>query len=185
MLFCRRCHRYDCFLHKDKQAIPDLNTEPKNFSSIYRPCSRHCYRINPKRSKIELRRSHSELVDHRTFQTASNGYHSKRPKFTTIKSEPMTPTEFIFPSNGFSIKPSLKRKLTDELSEWSASDKSLFRVFHTIYADNICLIANILDKPCSQVYVLYTNEMENNERKLAYNGKVQRQVRRLLVRFQR
>jgi hypothetical protein len=156
MLFCRRCHRYDCFLHKDKQAVPDLNIESKNSNVIYRPCSRYCYRINPKRTKIEFKRSHSELV----LKTPLNGYHhSRRPKFNKIKSEPFSPP------NGFLIKPSLKRKLTDELSEWSASDKSLFRVFYTIYGDNICLIADLLGKSCSQVYVFYTNEIETNEKK--------------------
>jgi histone-lysine N-methyltransferase EZH2 len=169
MLFCRRCHRYDCFLHKDKQAIPDLNIESKNSNTIYRPCSRYCYRINSltsKRTKIELKRSHSELSDHLTFKTPLNGYYSKRPKLNLIKTEPISSTNFTFPSNGFLIKPLLKRKLTDELSEWSSSDKSLFRVYYTIYGDNICMIANLLDKPCSQVYIFYTNEIENNEKKI-------------------
>ncbi len=156
MLFCRRCHRYDCFLHKDKQATPDLNTESKNSNNIYRPCSQYCYRINDsKRTKIEFKRSHSDLSNH----LVANGYHHfRRPKFNKMKSEPIS-------SNGFLIKPSLKRKLTDELFEWSASDKSLFRVFYTIYGDNLCLIADLLDKSCSQVYLFYTKEMENNEKK--------------------
>jgi hypothetical protein len=169
MLFCRRCHRYDCFLHKDKQAIPDLTIESKNSNTIYRPCSRHCYRINnsitSKRPKIELKRSHSELSDNLTFKTPINGYYPKRTKLHRIKTEPISLTNFNYPSNGFLIKPSLKRKLTDELSEWSSSDKSLFRVFYTIYGDNICMIAELLDKPCSQVYVFYTKEYENNEKK--------------------
>jgi hypothetical protein len=88
-----------------------------------------------------------------------------------IKPEPISSINFNFPSNGFLIKPSLKRKLTDELTEWSSSDKSLFRVFYTIYGDNICMIANLLEKPCSQVYVFYTNEKEINEK----NSFLQRQ----------
>jgi hypothetical protein len=170
MLFCRRCHRYDCFLHKDKQAIPDLNNESKNSNTIYRPCSRHCYRINrisDKRTKIELKRSHSDLSDSITFKTPINGFYSKRTKLNIIKTEPiLSTTDFNFSSNSFFIKPSLKRKLTDELSEWSSSEKSLFRVFYTIYGDNICMIANLLDKPCSQVYKFYTNEIEINEKNL-------------------
>ncbi len=174
MLFCRRCHRYDCFLHKDKQAAPDLNIEPKNSNSFYRPCSRHCYRINPinqKRTKIELKRSVSELSDQLTFKTPLNGYYPTRNKLNIIKTEPISSTNFNFSSNGFLIKPSLKRKLTDELSDWSSSDKSLFRVFYTIYGDNICMIADLLEKPCSQVYVFYTNEIEHNEK----NSFLQRQ----------
>jgi hypothetical protein len=171
MLFCRRCHRYDCFLHKDKQATPDLNLEPKTSNLIYRPCSRYCYRINPisqRRTKIEFKRSHSELSDNIMFKTPTNGFYPKRTKLNMIKTEP---TNFSFPSNGFLIKPALKRKLTDELSEWSSSDKTLFRVFYAIYGDNICMIADLLDKPCSQVYVFYTNEMQINEK----NSFLQRQ----------
>lgn len=148
MLFCRRCHRYDCFLHKDKQATPSLNIEPKTNSSIYRPCNPNCFRILSKEKKIELRRSYSEIADHRP----SNGYHSKRSKLHTMRSDPMA---------------SIKRQWTHDISQWSASDKSLFRVFCTIYGDNICLIANLLDKPCSQVYSLYLKEMEDQERKPA------------------
>ncbi len=167
MLFCRRCHRYDCFLHKDKQAIPDVNIEPKNCNTIYQPCSLHCYRIRPmsqRRTKIELKRSYSELSDNKTFKIPINGFHSKHSKLNTIKSEPLS-SNFNFLPNGFLLKPSLKRKLTDEISEWSSSDKSLFRVFYTIYGDNICMIADLLDKPCSQVYLFYTNEIEINEKK--------------------
>jgi hypothetical protein len=174
MLFCRRCHRYDCFLHKDKQAIPDLNIEPKNSNTIYRPCSRHCYRIssiNQKRTNIEFKRSYSDLSDHITFKTPLNGYYPKRTKLNMIKTEPISLTNFNFPSNGFLIKPSLKRKLTDELSEWSSADKSLFRIFYQIYSDNICMIADLLDKSCSQVYLFYTNEIEINEK----NSFLQRQ----------
>lgn len=156
MLFCRRCHRYDCFLHKEKQATPNLNIEPKNNSSNYRPCSSQCYRIISKEKKIELRRSYSEIADHRT---STNGYHTRRPKFTMTKSDPINSW------NGLSMKSSLKRQLTDDVCQWSASEKSLFRVFYTIYGDNICLIADLLDKPCSQVYNLYMKEIETHERK--------------------
>jgi hypothetical protein len=161
MLFCRRCHRYDCFLHKDKQATPSLNIEPKNNSSNYRPCSSHCFRIMSKEKKIELRRSYSEIADHRP----SNGYHSRHSRFNTMRNDSMTSTNSRQSSNGWTIKSSFKRQLTNDISQWSASEKSLFRVFCTIYGDNICLVADLLDKPCSQVYALYIKEMEDHERK--------------------
>ncbi|CAF0977931.1 unnamed protein product [Rotaria sp. Silwood1] len=166
MLFCRRCYQYDCFIHRDKQAIPDLNIEPKNSNITFRPCSRYCYRFNSisqRRTRIELKRSHSELPDNVKFKMPTNGFYSNRSKLNLIKTEPISPINLS--SNGFFIKPSLKRKLTDELSEWSSSDKSLFRVFYTIYGDNICMIANLLDKPCSQVYLFYTNDIEINKTK--------------------
>ena len=159
MLFCRRCHRYDCFLHKDKQATPNLNIEPKMNSSNYRPCSPQCYRIASKEKKIELRRSYSEIADHRSSRPSTNGYLTRRPKFTTMKSDPLSS------SNGLSIKSSFKRSLTNDVGQWSANEKSLFRVFHSIYGDNICLIADLLDKPCSQVYSLYMKEIEDHEQK--------------------
>ncbi|CAF0723810.1 unnamed protein product [Adineta ricciae] len=168
MLFCRRCHRYDCFLHRDKQPTPDLTVKPKKFHSLYRPCGRHCYQMNgvsSRSAKIELKRSFSELPDNKTSKIPINGFHSKRPKLSIVKSEPLSPNLNGL-TNGFLLKPSVKRKLTDEILEWSPSDKSLFRVFHTIYGDNVCMIADLLGKPCSQVYMFYNNEVLVNEKNL-------------------
>lgn len=166
MLFCRRCHRYDCFLHKDKPAAPDLKLQPKKSTAVCRPCSRFCYQIDsmpPRRVKPEFHRSYSELP---TFKTPINGFHSRRSKLNAVKTEPTSPSNGTSLCNGFFHKPSLKRKLNDEASAWSPSEKSLFRVFHTIYGDNICMIADLLDKPCSQVYVFYTSEVHIDEKQL-------------------
>lgn len=175
MLFCRRCHRYDCFLHKDKQATPDLKVfSSKPFNPIYRPCSRQCYRSKPsvsyqqqhpqqRRTRIELKRSHSELSDISlgSGKCSTNGCYSKRLK----KPEATTSSlmNLNFPSNGFLFKPTLKCKSADDSSQWSASDKSLFRVLFTIYSDNLCLIADLLEKSCSQVYTLYSSECQSSE----------------------
>ncbi len=161
MLFCRRCHRYDCFLHKDKPVTPNLNIQSKNSNIIYRPCHSHCYRRKPstssqqKRRKIELKRSRSELIDNKIFKTpVKNGFYSTRMKSEEIST---TIDSHIY-QNGFLLKPSLKRKFNDEISHWLSSEKSLFRVFSMIFGDNICMIANLIDKPCSQVYTFYFNE---------------------------
>jgi hypothetical protein len=165
MLFCRRCHRYDCFLHKDKPVTPDLNYQLKNSNIIYHPCNSHCYRRKPitsyqkRRTKIELKRSHSELSDNQTFKNSiKNGFYSKRIKKNLINSEQFSISNIY--QNGFILKPSLKRKLNDEISNWLSSDKSLFRIFSMIFNDNLCMIANLLDKSCSQVYTFYLNEKQ-------------------------
>jgi hypothetical protein len=172
MLFCRRCHRYDCFLHKDKPVTPDLNKQLKNSNLNYRPCNFHCYRRTPKssyqqrRTKIELKRSYSELIDTTTCKNPPNGFHSKRTKSNIIKTKKISSSiDVNCYQNGFLFKPSLKRKLNDEISSWLSSEKSLFRVFYTIYRNNICMIADLLDKPCSQVYTFYLNEIQINEKK--------------------
>lgn len=166
MLFCRRCYQYDCYIHRDKQALPDLASEPKTNNTTYRPCSKSCYKIDStsqRKTKIEFKRSHSEMSDHVKSESSLNGFYSTRSKLHATKSEPVSPLNHIWP-NGFILKPSLKRKLIDDASEWSSSDKSLFRVFYTIYGNNICMIANLLDKPCSQVYLFYTNDTETNKK---------------------
>jgi hypothetical protein len=190
MLFCRRCHRYDCFLHKDKSVIPDLNHQPKNLNMTYQPCHALCYRRElkssypQKRTKIELKRSQSEFLDKKIFPTpVKNGFHSKRLKNNLIKSE-QNSSHFNNHHNGFLIKSSYKRKFNDDSIEWLASDKSLFRIFATIFNDNICMIANLLDKSCSQVYTFYSNEKKqllpgdfldrkiNGEHKKRINGMI-------------
>ncbi|UJR28086.1 hypothetical protein I4U23_009342 [Adineta vaga] len=173
MLFCRRCHRYDCFLHKDKPVTPNLNQLTKNSNNNSRPCNPQCYQRNSKssyqqrRTKLELKRSYSELFDNTISKSSTNGFHSKRPKSNMIKTEEISSTyDFNFSPNGLLFKPSLKRKFTDELSNWLASDKSLFRIFYKIFGNNICMIADLIDKPCSQVYTFYLNEIETKEKKL-------------------
>jgi hypothetical protein len=173
MLFCRRCHRYDCFLHKDKPVTPDLNKPPAHSSIVYRPCNPRCYQKNAKssyhqrRTKIELKRSYSELLDSTSCKTSPNGFHSKRTKSSIIKAEEVPPPfELNFSHNGILFKPSLKRKATDETVDWLGSDKTLFRVFYKIYGNNICMIADLLDKPCCQVYAFYRNELETNGKRL-------------------
>jgi hypothetical protein len=158
MLFCRRCHLYDCFLHKDKPVLPDLNNQSKDSDIIYRPCSSHCYRRKPistyqqRQTKIELKRSHSEFIDNKT--PIKNGFYPKR-----LKSDQLSCSiDSNIYQNGFLLKKSLKRKLTNEISNWLPSDKSLFRVFSTIFSENLCMIAHLLDKPCSQIYTFDSNE---------------------------
>ena len=182
MLFCRRCHRYDCFLHKDKQATPDLKISSKSFNPVYRPCSRQCHRNKPsvsyqqqqqqqqhhRRTRVELKRSHSELseISLSSGKSATNGCYSKRSKNQVFKPEATTSSSLMnlnFSSNGFLFKPTLKRKSPDDSSDWSASERSLFRVLFTIYSDNICLIADLLEKTCSQVYTLYLSECQSTE----------------------
>ena len=165
MLFCRRCHRYDCFLHKDKPIIPDLKNRSRTSNIIYRPCSSYCYRRKPlslykrKRIQVEFERHCREPNHNQTLTMSTNGFYSKRTKSNVIKSKHTSLSNSSnFCDNGFLYKPSLKRNLNNELSNWLSSDRSLFRVFHTIFDDNICMIAQLLGKPCSHVYTFYSNE---------------------------
>ena len=170
MLFCRRCHRYDCFLHKDKPIIPDLKSRSKSSNIIYRPCSSYCYRrkalslYKQRRTQIEFERNCREPNDNQTLTISTDGFYSKRTK-SNIKRISLSNDSNIC-RNGFIYKPSLKRKLNNVLSNWLSSDKSLFRVFHTVFDDNICMIADLLGKPCSHVYTFYSNEKKINEKDL-------------------
>lgn len=182
MLFCRRCHRYDCFLHKDKQATPDLKRPRKNFEMNYRPCSKRCYLIkshlfsqSQKRQKVELKRSQSELVES-SLNSIKNDCFPQRMKSPVFKKEVRPPSPIFnrkFSNNGFIFKPIIKKKPVDDFSSWSTSDKSLFRVFSTIYSDNICMIADLLDKTCQQVYQFYLKEIESSTNT---NGYAHRQI---------
>ena len=157
MLFCRRCHRYDCFLHRDKSAIPDcqVRSRAKPSDMIFRPCGKCCFRLKPtRRTKIEFKRSFSEMSE-----TNLNGSlcSTKRVKCQIYSNE--------FGTN-------LKKKSAAD--DWSASDKSLFRVFYTIYSENLCMIADLLDKPCTQVYQFYLTEFGETVKDV--NGGFHRQI---------
>ena len=109
------------------------------------------------------------------IKPTTNGFFSKRIKSQIYRSETTSsssPFNSTFSPNGFHFKTSLKRKLMDDFNDWSPSDKSLFRVFSTIYSDNICMIADLLDKPCTQVYQFYLNELKTSD----FNSYLQREI---------
>ena len=72
-LFCRRCYKYDCFIHKYKQPLPKNNHSPlsnsptKKFEFLKineKSCSNDCYKISSSKEKISKLSNFKDSIDH-------------------------------------------------------------------------------------------------------------------------
>ncbi|XP_049874556.1 histone-lysine N-methyltransferase E(z) isoform X2 [Pectinophora gossypiella] len=170
-LFCRRCFKYDCFLHPchprpnlTKRKGPDL----KAFSE---PCGNNCYMLlEGMREKLareaaageeDKNKTHAmdspndasseDSNDSNRFQKGSNS-NSSNSNWSSNgchrKDAADTPTEHTYNALGLT--------LGDIDSEWTGSDQSLFRALHKVFPSNYCAIAQLmLSKTCQQVYTYW------------------------------
>ncbi|KAL7027792.1 hypothetical protein ACKWTF_005585 [Chironomus riparius] len=134
-LFCRRCFKYDCFLHR-LSTNPGPNLQKRKgpeLEVVEEPCSPKCYMHLPgaKTSTSENRKS------------KSNADEKKREK-----SESMVKFDTALDA--------------DEV--WTGSDQSFFRVLHRCFLNNYCAIARGLQtKSCQQVYEFAQEELKHIE----------------------
>uniref|UniRef100_A0A672HAC8 Histone-lysine N-methyltransferase EZH2 n=1 Tax=Salarias fasciatus TaxID=181472 RepID=A0A672HAC8_SALFA len=183
-LFCRRCFKYDCFLHPF-HATPNTYKR-KNLENLVdsKPCGLDCYMY---------------LVVYMLMQTAAAVHRSKTPSKRPAgrrrgrlanSSRPSTPTvssetkdtdseregsrederddkddedkkdDNSSSSEGNSrCQTPVKIKLSSELVDWSGAEASLFRVLIGTYYDNYCAIARLIGtKSCRQVYEFRVKE---------------------------
>ncbi|OWF35891.1 histone-lysine N-methyltransferase EZH2-like [Mizuhopecten yessoensis] len=150
-LFCRRCFKYDCFLHPYHptpsmltRKIPDTRTEND-------PCGTDCYLhlIGVKQEKeipvsdVE-RWDKGDKFERRECGTSSPVAGRKR-KYNGAPSsgeESNDAPEFLVPKRPARITPC-----------WTGADESVFRVLHDMYRNNYCAIARLIGtKNCKQVY---------------------------------
>uniref|UniRef100_A0A668A6L6 Histone-lysine N-methyltransferase EZH2 n=1 Tax=Myripristis murdjan TaxID=586833 RepID=A0A668A6L6_9TELE len=142
-LFCRRCFKYDCFLHPF-HATPNTYKR-KNMENLVdsKPCGIDCYMY---------------LV-----QVSS---HVTQPSFSFIQFHFLNFHSFVlvfimFAEGNSRCQTPVKMKLTcdPEAVDWSGAEASLFRVLIGTYYDNYCAIARLIGtKTCRQVYEFRVKE---------------------------
>lgn len=136
-LFCRRCFKYDCFLHRlSSNPGPNLHKRKgPELESTDEPCGPKCYlHFYLKDIDIENKKSKALSCDD-----------SKN-----IKSEP----EGLSVS-GLSIEPD---------GIWTGSDQSFFRVLHRCFLNNYCAIARGMQtKTCQQIFDFAQEELKHIE----------------------
>uniref|UniRef100_A0A4Y6EQX1 [histone H3]-lysine(27) N-trimethyltransferase n=1 Tax=Brachionus koreanus TaxID=1199090 RepID=A0A4Y6EQX1_9BILA len=134
-LFCRRCFKYDCFIHRYKQPLPTNTDGSKNRDNIpidNKPCSQDCYLKNQ-----DLNDSLKSTRNKRKLNEYENN--EKSPKrLSGQKSEA-----------GCEIK--LEPKVKTEI--WTYSETALYKVLSPTLRYNSCLLAKaIRTKTCQQIY---------------------------------
>ncbi|XP_061522496.1 histone-lysine N-methyltransferase EZH2 isoform X3 [Phycodurus eques] len=175
-LFCRRCFKYDCFLHPF-HATPNTYKR-KNLENLEdsKPCGMDCY----------MYLLQDAAVAERAKTPSKRSTWRRRGRLPNGGSRPGTPTAFSSEtkdtdSERESIKDDdrdndddkkddnsgsssegnsrcqtpvkLKLQLPAEALEWSGADASLFRVLIGTYYDNYCAIARLIGtKTCRQTF---------------------------------
>ncbi|XP_031552852.1 histone-lysine N-methyltransferase EZH2-like [Actinia tenebrosa] len=136
MLFCRRCYKYDCFMHGWK-PLPNLakRKSPVDLPESS-PCGTDCY--------MHLKSTGSPVNSPGKPEVTPRKRSRGKSKSGTQQQGGSTPV--ASPS-----KPDSQPLL--DSPEWTGAELSLFRVLRTVYFNNYCTIANLIEsKTCKEVY---------------------------------
>ncbi|NXW95302.1 EZH1 methyltransferase, partial [Alopecoenas beccarii] len=179
-LFCRRCFKYDCFLHPF-HATPNVYKRKNRETKIEPdPCGADCFlwlegakefaALHNPRSKCSGRRRRRHHV---VGASCSNAPASAVTEAREGDSDRDTGNEWASSSSEANSRcqTPTKQKLSPASSqlfavetpqepvEWTGAEESLFRVFHGTYFNNFCSIARLLGtKTCKQVFQFAVKE---------------------------
>ncbi|XP_063827970.1 histone-lysine N-methyltransferase E(z) isoform X2 [Ostrinia nubilalis] len=180
-LFCRRCFKYDCFLHRLQACHPGPNLTKRkgpDLKPFSDPCGTSCYMLlEGMREKLarekaagEEDKSKSHAMDSPNDASSEDSNDSNRFQKVTrgVAGSNSNSSNSNWSSNGLNKQPpdalqepaynALGLTVGDIESEWTGSDQSLFRALHKVFPSNYCAIAQVmLSKTCQQVYTYWIN----------------------------
>ncbi|KAF7656981.1 hypothetical protein LDENG_00033600 [Lucifuga dentata] len=173
-LFCRRCFKYDCFLHPFHASPNVYKRKTKEIRIEIEPCGVDCFL---------LQKGAKEFVD-------QNMLRSQRSRRRRKQQQQQRPPSSSCPGPSGSAEESkdgdsdhettsssegnsrcqtpTKLRPADEdmeqqsccLVQWSGAEESLFRVLHGTYFNNFCSIARLIGtKNCKEVYEFAAKEV--------------------------
>ncbi|XP_058037202.1 histone-lysine N-methyltransferase EZH1 isoform X6 [Ahaetulla prasina] len=180
-LFCRRCFKYDCFLHpfhatpnvyKRKTVETKIETEPcgsdcflwlegaKEFAMMHNPRSKYAgrrRRRNPNPSATaSTSAAASTSAEAREGDSDRDTGNDWASSSSEANSRCQTPTK---PKMSPSSSQPFMSDVPLEPVEWTGAEETLFRVFHGTYFNNFCSIARLLGtKTCKQVFQFAVKE---------------------------
>uniref|UniRef100_A0A3P8TJG0 [histone H3]-lysine(27) N-trimethyltransferase n=1 Tax=Amphiprion percula TaxID=161767 RepID=A0A3P8TJG0_AMPPE len=170
-LFCRRCFKYDCFLHPFHATPNVYKRKSKEIRMETEPCGVDCFL---------LQKGAKEFVDQNMLrsQRSRRRRRQQRPTSSTCPGPSGSPEEgkegdsdheTTSSSEGNSrCQTPTKPHPGDEDGEqqaccvvqWSGAEESLFRVLHGTYFNNFCSIARLIGtKNCKEVYEFAVKEV--------------------------
>ncbi|XP_045463422.1 histone-lysine N-methyltransferase E(z)-like isoform X2 [Harmonia axyridis] len=181
-LFCRRCFKYDCFLHRLQPSNPGPNLQKRrgpDLKPFTEPCGPDCYMLldivkekmaekakqeeeteKEAKCKQQVKEPVVTTTANENVKTASASNHRKISKQTSLDSgnEASSEDSNDNSNNDDPVSTACSFSLlglmgANDHKEWTGSDESLFRVLHKVFLNNYCAIAQIiLTKTCQQVY---------------------------------
>ncbi|KAK3082707.1 hypothetical protein FSP39_003239 [Pinctada imbricata] len=142
-LFCRRCFKYDCFLHPYHPTPSMLTRKMPETKPLKEPCGTDCYL-----HKVGYKKEGSSETEKNEKEGATKLSSLKRFRqhgATSSGEESCDGIETLIRQK----KPKMK-KLSDT---WTGAEESLFRVVRDMHSTNYCAIAKLISsKNCLQVY---------------------------------
>ncbi|XP_032313136.1 histone-lysine N-methyltransferase EZH1 isoform X1 [Camelus ferus] len=184
-LFCRRCFKYDCFLHlicfSAFHATPNVyKRKNKEIKIEPEPCGTDCFLLlegakeyamlhNPRSKCSGRRRRRHHVVSASCSNTSASAVAETKEgdsdrdtgndwasSSSEANSRCQTPTK----QKASPAPPQLcVVEAPLEPVEWTGAEESLFRVFHGTYFNNFCSIARLLGtKTCKQVFQFAVKE---------------------------
>uniref|UniRef100_A0AAY5E9C6 [histone H3]-lysine(27) N-trimethyltransferase n=1 Tax=Electrophorus electricus TaxID=8005 RepID=A0AAY5E9C6_ELEEL len=164
-LFCRRCFKYDCFLHPFHASPNVYKRKSKEIRMETEPCGLDCFllQVQPKSSNLLHDCLHWILCF-----LPSEGCLSSSPCIPPLcrKERKSLLISTCCECNSRCPTPTKLRQGEELLGQggapqqWSGADESLFRVLHGTYYNNFCSIARLIGtKTCKQVYEFAVKEV--------------------------
>ncbi|XP_077997143.1 histone-lysine N-methyltransferase EZH2-like [Glandiceps talaboti] len=179
-LFCRRCFKYDCFLHPYHPTPNQIKRKapPGEVKSEGEPCGPHCYlhikqesddgstrsstpsekgRNSPARGSKRRGKYGTPTTVAKIERTDTDG-EGEKMDIRNIDRKEYTPSKTHHPHTTTSISPSSRRELPLP-DGWTGAEASLFRVLRTVFVGNYCAIAELIQtKSCKEVFEFAAKE---------------------------
>ncbi|KAM9391811.1 histone-lysine N-methyltransferase EZH1 [Pholidichthys leucotaenia] len=171
-LFCRRCFKYDCFLHPFHATPNVYKRKSKEIRMETEPCGPDCFLLqkgakefvdqNMRRSLRSRRRRRQQQQQSRPASSSCAGPSGSAEEGKDDSDHETTSSS---EENSRSQTPTKLRSDDGEQQEccvvqWSGAEESLFRVLHGTYFNNFCSIARLIGtKNCKEVYEFAVKEV--------------------------
>ncbi|KAJ3601020.1 hypothetical protein NHX12_031993 [Muraenolepis orangiensis] len=154
-LFCRRCFKYDCYLHPFHASPSVYKRKSKERRVEADPCGADCFL---------LQKGAKEFADQNMLRSQRSRRRRKQPRPPSLS----CPGPSGAPEEGNKDGDSDRETTSSsgpavEAEPWTGAEESLFRVLHSSYYNNFCSIARLIGtKNCKQVYEFAVKEVLNH-----------------------
>uniref|UniRef100_A0AAY4C9F3 [histone H3]-lysine(27) N-trimethyltransferase n=1 Tax=Denticeps clupeoides TaxID=299321 RepID=A0AAY4C9F3_9TELE len=163
-LFCRRCFKYDCFLHPFHASPNVYKRKSKEIRMETEPCGMQCFLLQ----FVDQNMLKSQRSRRRRRQPRPSSSSDPTPSGSAEESKDGDSEHETSSSEGNSrCQSPTKLRVGDEAGhdaqtgvQWSGAEESLFRVLHGTYYNNFCSIARLIGtKTCKEVYEFAAKEV--------------------------